>query len=93
MAQLDQDQIQHRLRSIQGWSLANNSIQKTFSFQTFASAIDFVNRVARLADAADHHPDIDIRYTRVTLTLSTHSAGGLTNRDFDLAAEIERQGA
>ena len=59
------------------------------AFESFPAAISFVNRVADLAEKADHHPDIDIRYDRVRLRLSTHSEGGLTRRDFDLAAQID----
>jgi 4a-hydroxytetrahydrobiopterin dehydratase len=62
---------------------------KTFSFSRFADGIAFVQRVARAADAADHHPDIDIRYTKVTCALSTHDAGGITAADLALASAIE----
>jgi 4a-hydroxytetrahydrobiopterin dehydratase len=89
MRRLDEDQISQRLARLNGgWARKGDCIEKTFTFDRFSEAIDFVNRVARLAEAADHHPDFDIRYTTVTLALSTHSAGGLTSSDFDLAAEI-----
>jgi 4a-hydroxytetrahydrobiopterin dehydratase len=82
--------IQRELGRLPGWSRRGDVLVKSFQFPTFARAIEFVTRLARVADAADHHPDIDIRYTRVTCTLSTHSAGGITQKDLDLAAEIER---
>ena len=82
--------IQRALGSLPGWSRRGDSLVKSFQFPSFLRGIEFVNRVARAADAADHHPDIDIRYTRVTCTLSTHSAGGITQKDLDLAGEIER---
>jgi 4a-hydroxytetrahydrobiopterin dehydratase len=72
-----------------GWELGDGRISRTYEFAGFAEAIAFVNRVARLAAAADHHPDIVIRYARVTLTLRTHDAGGLTARDFALAKQVD----
>jgi 4a-hydroxytetrahydrobiopterin dehydratase len=90
MTALTTQEIQSRMGRVPGWELRDGSaIQKTFRFPTFAAAIRFVDKVAAIADAADHHPDILIRYDRVTLTLSTHDAHGLTERDFALAAEIE----
>jgi 4a-hydroxytetrahydrobiopterin dehydratase len=88
MALLTEDQIATGLARLEGWKRDGASIRRQFTFPTFASGIAFVNRVAAAADRADHHPDIDIRYTRVTLTLSTHSAGGITDRDLALAEEI-----
>lgn len=72
-----------------GWELKDNSIVKLYKFKDFLEAMRFVNRVAEQAEAADHHPDILIRWNKVTLTLSTHSAGGLTEKDFNLAAQID----
>ncbi len=89
MALLSDDVIGRRLDALHGWARTGREIRKTYRFQRFRDAIAFVNRVADLAERADHHPDIDIRYDRVTLTLSTHSAGGLTAKDFDLAGEVE----
>ena len=71
------------------WREQKQVISRTFEFPTFAEGIRFVNRVAEAADAADHHPDIDIRYNRITLALSTHDAGGLTFRDTQLAEKID----
>jgi 4a-hydroxytetrahydrobiopterin dehydratase len=85
--------IQRALGSLPGWSRRGDSLVKSYQFPAFLRGIEFVNRVARAADAADHHPDIDIRYTRVTCTLSTHSAGGITQKDLDLASEIEKVAA
>jgi 4a-hydroxytetrahydrobiopterin dehydratase len=89
MAKLPDQEIAERVKRLAGWARAGDAIRKTFTFSKFADGIRFVDRVAAAADAMDHHPDIDIRYTAITLTLSTHSAGGLTAKDFDLAAKIE----
>jgi len=89
MQLLDQAGIEAGLGRLDGWSRQGDEIRRTFEFDSFARSIEFVNRVADAAESADHHPDIDIRYSRVTLALSTHSAGGLTDRDFDLAAKID----
>lgn len=88
MALLTETEIAERLRRVPGWQQRGTKICRTWAFADFKAAMAFVNRVAALADAADHHPDIDIRYSRVTLVLSTHDAGGLTARDFDLAETI-----
>jgi 4a-hydroxytetrahydrobiopterin dehydratase len=89
MALLDDSAIQAGLARLDGWAQDGNEIRRTIEFASFPAAIEFVNRVADLSETANHHPDIDIRYSRVTLRLSTHSAGGLTRRDFDLAARID----
>ena len=73
--------------------VAQDVLTKTFNFPTFAQGITFVTRVAKAADAMNHHPDIDIRYTKVTCALSTHDAGGITERDLELAREIEQVAA
>jgi len=85
--------IQRELARLPGWSRRGDVLVKTYQFPTFRAGIDFVSRVARAADAADHHPDIDIRYTKVVCTLSTHSAGGITAKDLALAFEIEQLAA
>jgi 4a-hydroxytetrahydrobiopterin dehydratase len=90
-ARLSDLEIQRALGSLPGWARRGGALTKTFTWPTFAAGIDFVTRVAKAADAVDHHPDIDIRYTKITLSLSTHSAGGITQLDLDLAAEIERE--
>lgn len=85
--------IQRELGRLPGWSRRGDALVKSHQFAAFLDGIAFVQRVAEAAEAADHHPDIDIRYTKVTCTLSTHSAGGITQKDLDLAAEIERVAA
>lgn len=75
--------------TIPGWSLDEETITKQFQFPGFLDSIAFVTRVAVLAEIADHHPDIDIRWNKVTLTLSTHSEGGLTQNDLDLADTVD----
>ena len=89
MPKLSQNDIDAALQTLPGWSQENDVIRKQYSFGNFAAALEFVNRVAEAAEAADHHPDIDIRYNKVTLALSTHSVGGLTEKDVALAREIE----
>jgi 4a-hydroxytetrahydrobiopterin dehydratase len=89
MPKLPEDQITERLAPLTGWTREGDEIVKTFEFPTFPDAIAFVTRVADRAEAANHHPDLDIRYRKVRVALSTHDAGGLTDNDFDLAAEIE----
>ena len=87
---LTREDSQRRLLSLQGWSLDGDAIRKQFTFKDFLEAIAFVNRLAPEAERADHHPDILINYKRVTLTYSTHSEGGLTEKDFAGAAAAER---
>ncbi|MBI3597432.1 MAG: 4a-hydroxytetrahydrobiopterin dehydratase [Nitrospirae bacterium] len=82
-------EIQQRLKALNGWQWADNAIKKQYVFESFMPAIRFVNRVAELAEAADHHPDITINYRKVTMVLATHSAGGLTQKDFALAEKID----
>jgi 4a-hydroxytetrahydrobiopterin dehydratase len=89
MAPLTDDRITERLASLDGWSRVGDEIVKTFELPSFPHAIAFVGRVADRAEAADHHPDLDIRYRKVRVALTTHDAGGLTDNDFDLANEIE----
>jgi 4a-hydroxytetrahydrobiopterin dehydratase len=78
------------LKSIPHWSRRGRKIVRTLEFEDFPAAMKFVNAVARAAEKAAHHPDIDIRWNRVTLVLTTHDAGGLTGRDLALAAHIDR---
>ncbi|HEY9226160.1 MAG TPA: 4a-hydroxytetrahydrobiopterin dehydratase [Gemmatimonadaceae bacterium] len=82
-------EIQRALGGLPGWSRRNDALTKTYTFDKFAKGIAFVDRVAAAADEMDHHPDIDIRYTKVTMTLSTHDAGGITQSDLKLAEKIE----
>jgi 4a-hydroxytetrahydrobiopterin dehydratase len=87
---LEDEEVQQRLDELGDWERDGDQIVKVFEFDDFTEAIKFVNDVANLAERYDHHPDIDIRYNRVKLGLSTHAEGGLTPRDFDVAGEIEQ---
>jgi 4a-hydroxytetrahydrobiopterin dehydratase len=87
---LDDEEIEQRLDELGDWEREGDEIQKVFEFDDFPTAIAFVNDVARLAERYDHHPDIDIRWNKVRLVLSTHAEGGLTSLDFDLAGDIEQ---
>ncbi|HVB32272.1 MAG TPA: 4a-hydroxytetrahydrobiopterin dehydratase [Gemmatimonadaceae bacterium] len=89
-AKLSDLEIQRALGGLLGWARRGDVLTKTFSFPRFGDGIAFVAKVAVIADAMDHHPDIDIRYTKVCFALSTHSAGGITQLDLDLAARIEK---
>ena len=86
---LSKEDVQMRLKTLKGWSLEGGQIRKTVEAKDFVRAMGFVNSVALLAERQNHHPDIDIRWNKVTLVLSTHSAGGLTENDFSLAARID----
>jgi 4a-hydroxytetrahydrobiopterin dehydratase len=90
MAKLTAEAVQAALKKLPGWNLKDEAIDKQYTWPSFPDAIKFVNQVADLAEQADHHPDILINYRRVTLTLSTHSEGGITQKDFDLAEQIDR---
>ena len=89
MPLLNETEIAEGLKRLSGWEKKGNEIVKAFKLKNFVEAVGFVNKVAILAEKADHHPDILIQYKNVTLTLSTHSAGGLTEKDFGLAKEID----
>lgn len=86
---LDDDQTVARLAALPGWEREGDEIVKTFELPTFPEAIAFVTRIAERAEAANHHPDIDIRWRNVRIALTTHDAGGLTDLDIELASEIE----
>jgi len=89
MALLSESEIDEKLKGLKGWERMGNEIVKVYSNKNFIESVGFVNKVAILAEKADHHPDILIQYKNVTLTLSTHSKGGLTEKDFNLALEID----
>ena len=89
MAKLTPKQIKAALPTVRDWRKNGASIARTFQFQDFPLAMTFVNQVARAAEQAQHHPDIDIRWNKVALTLATHSEGGLTQKDFALAKKID----
>ena len=86
-------EIQRALGLLPGWSRRGDVLTKSYTFKRFPEGIVFIQRVADAAERMDHHPDIDVRYTKVTFMLSTHDAGGITNRDIELATEIERLSA
>ncbi len=88
-AVLSSDNVKAGLGLLKGWTLKGKEIEKRFEFSDFREAMRFVNAVAAEAEKVDHHPDITINYSKVTLTLSTHDAGGLTAKDFDLARDID----
>jgi 4a-hydroxytetrahydrobiopterin dehydratase len=90
MARLSKKEIQEKLKDLQNWRIKGNAIVKTFTLPSFKEAISFVTRVADLAEAANHHPDMLIQYNKVTLTLSTGSEGGVTEHDINLASQVEK---
>lgn len=89
MATLPEGEITRRLKGLGDWDRDEQAIVKRFKFPGFSQAIEFVNQVARLAEETQHHPTIIIAYNRVTLALTTHSEGGLTEKDFQMASRIE----
>ena len=84
------EEAQARLGTLKGWQIEGGQLVKVFNFRHFRDSLAFVNKVGELAEEAGHHPDIDIRYNNVRLSLSTHDAGGLTVKDFDLAAKADK---
>ena len=86
---LAEGEIEFALSPLKGWERKGPTIVKTFAFAKFLDGIAWVDRVALAAEKLDHHPDLDIRYTKLTATLATHSAGGLTALDFQLAKEMD----
>ncbi len=92
MAVVSDDEIRSRLEGLSGWEPSESAIAKDFRFETFPQSVAFVVAVGFAAEAANHHPDLDIRYNRVHVELSTHSEGGVTEKDLELAAKIEGLG-
>jgi 4a-hydroxytetrahydrobiopterin dehydratase len=90
MSPLSEPDVASRLTALPAWQVEKGELTRTFVFKDFLASLAFVNQVAGLAEKAGHHPDIDIRYNKVRLGLVTHSAGGLTAKDFDLAAAINK---
>jgi 4a-hydroxytetrahydrobiopterin dehydratase len=90
MEKLNSTQIKEALGSVPNWTQKGDNITRTFQFKDFPGAIQFVNALAKIAEEANHHPDIDIRWNKVTLALSTHDAGGLTAKDFELAKKFDQ---
>ncbi len=89
MQKLSAEQVQENLGELPSWSLNGDSLQRTFRFDDFVGSMAFVEKVADLSEEMNHHPDIMIRYNKVTLTLSTHDAGGITENDFTLARKTD----
>ena len=90
-ATLAPDQISSRLQQLQGWTVEDGKrLVKPFRFKNFVQAVDFVNGITRVAEAEGHHPDLYVRWGEVVVYLTTHSAGGLTEKDFVLASKIEK---
>lgn len=92
MTRLTAAQIKTALRTVPDWKKRDATIRRIYVFKDFVAGMRFVNRVAKLAEKACHHPDMDIRWNKVTLTLTTHDAGGLTVKDFDLARKFDGLG-
>lgn len=90
MPSLSPSDVQSRLISVPDWVLESGELVRTFLFKDFRASMSFVNKLADLSEQAGHHPDIDIRYNKVRLALVTHDAGGLTTKDFDLAAGADK---
>lgn len=88
-SRLDDIAIATKLRGLPGWSRSGDAILRTFQFAGFPDAVAFVQRLVEPAESLDHHPDVDLRYNKVTVTLSTHDQGGLTDLDFALAALVD----
>ena len=88
MAVLTDAEIQKALGSLSGWQLQGKAIQRVFEFSDFKAAMQFVNKIANAAEQANHHPDIDIRYNKVTTALISHDSGGVTQRDIKVAGTI-----
>jgi 4a-hydroxytetrahydrobiopterin dehydratase len=89
MAALGEDEVRQRLEGLDGWERQGDSIEKQFQFDDFTGSVDFVNRLTPAANEMNHHPDLAISWNKVTVTLSTHSEGGLTDSDFELARQID----
>lgn len=90
MKRLEENEIQQYFKDLKGWKLESNAIVKEWQFKDFTEAMVFINQVAELAEQQDHHPELFNVYNKVTLTFSTHDAGGLTTRDFRIALDIDR---
>jgi 4a-hydroxytetrahydrobiopterin dehydratase len=89
MDKLDDAELRFQMRDLEGWKVLGDAIHKDFTFRGFRAAIAFVNRIAEQATAAGHHPDLEIHYDRVVVSLSTHDAGGVTEKDVELAEKID----
>ena len=89
MSKVPDGELQAALASLPGWAVERDALVKQFTFRSFVPAVDFVNTLAGLAEEANHHPDIDVRYDKVRVALVTHSEGGITGKDLAMAQRIE----
>jgi 4a-hydroxytetrahydrobiopterin dehydratase len=87
---LSDSEISRRLKALKGWKHEGEFITKVFEFNRFMDGVDFVNRVAAIAEKEEHHPDVHVRYTTITLSMQTHSEGGVTEWDLDLTEAVEK---
>ena len=87
---LTDKEIQEQAKRLEDWTVEGKKLQRTFKFKDFVEAIAFINKIVEPAEAAAHHPDLEISYNKVNVTLTTHDAGGLTSKDFDLAQAISK---
>lgn len=87
---LSQTEIEQKLQAVPQWQQEDQTLTRTFKFKNFVESVDFVDRLVEPAEAAGHHPDIAISYNKVTISLTTHDAGGLTQKDFELAEQISQ---
>ena len=90
MAVLTDDEIDRRLTEVDRWQREGNALKRRFEFEDFQASVDFVNRITPVAEDMNHHPDIAISWNKVDLSLSTHSEGGITDNDFELARQIDQ---
>ena len=90
MGSLTEKEVNAKLVSVPDWQLESGELVRTFLFKDFRASLAFVNKVGDLAEQAGHHPDIDIRYNKVRLALVTHDAGGITEKDFELASKADK---
>ena len=90
MAVLSDDEVDRRLSELSDWERDGNAIKRQFKFEDFQASVDFINRITPAAEEMNHHPDLAISWNTVDCTLSTHSEGGLTENDFDLAKQIDQ---
>ncbi len=89
MPRLGESELAKELATLPGWSVSDGMLRKKFAHPSFPEAVVFVNAVAQLAEVANHHPDVDIRYSDITLSLVTHDAGGITEKDVALVRQVE----
>jgi 4a-hydroxytetrahydrobiopterin dehydratase len=90
MARLSDEEIDERLSGLEGWERDGDAIRRTFKLDDFKGSVDFVNRLTPEAEGMNHHPDLEISWNKVTVSITTHSEGGLTENDFELAGRISR---